>query len=192
MFSTIVYGQFTNYLCCALIDTINLLNLTGALPSIGNGVTVELHPTVGPVYMLSKSFSVTTETSAGWSVIREYANEKLSWYVHMSSNYVGNLIHWNQLLSINIHDDNSKQVLILMLSEKNVFRVNLPNATTDFRRLGFTLRGCSYLSVYVDCSLLQSFEVNLQLLDLSNSREFTIFENIDSRNDTVLVRNSTI
>lgn len=172
-----------------VLDTIDLLRASNIDRHLESGVEIVNHPSVGPVLISSVSLSVSA-SAMDWSIIQAYGSQHISLYFHISSDYVGNIINWNNVLQIEIQQMISQQSLLQLEFANNVqkFQVDLPIPSKEFRRLGIIINSCTRLSVFVDCDLIQSFEVDSSLLvNLFNSQELTIFEGIESNNNTVMV-----
>ena len=159
------------------IGTVDLLQSI-VVNNIGNGVEQLQRPdSTVPVYQVTSPLTGSTSGNQ-WSLIISTAENRLAWFARVSSDYVGNLVRWeDNLLDINIlqTDSNTRQ-LSIQLNDSPALKFQLPSTDNEFQSLGFTLRDGLSLSVYADCNLIRSSNIP-QMFSLSTSNSIQIFGN---------------
>ena len=146
--------------------------------NIGNGVEQLQHPdSTVPVYQITSPLTGSTSGNQ-WSSIISLAGNRLAWFARVSSDYVGNLVRWeDNLLDINIlQTDSNTRLLSIQLNDSPVLKFQLPSTDNEFQSLGFTLRDGLSLSVYADCNLICSSNIP-QRFSPSTSNSIQIFGN---------------
>ena len=166
------------------VGTVSLLEATDVFSNDGSEL-INI-PEIGSAYNIFRPFSGPT-TGLQWPEILSDGGSMLAWFAHINSNFTGNLLEWNDtLLVIDVLESNSGIRLIrFKFNDLPALKFQIPTTSSDFQRLGFTLRNGVTLSVYTDCTLIRTSDIPAKFIISDNSMSVTIFK--DASNSMIPV-----